>query len=437
MDLTRKFKLENFFIMATIISLAFENFQLIEVAGGAFKPTQVIAIIAIISIVVKRGLDQKAFIRCIAFCMLPLLPIYRINDMTEFFKTYLNYIVMVMFICFVMPNLKRVFNLDVEKYLKCFNVVISIVCILGILQFLMMNLLGVFFLDGVFGPFEFRGNAITQESGMYRAFSVFHEPSYFGWVCDIALAINLSVKTSKQSTNAFVVALTIISILVSLSSSAIWIMVIILALNLLIVKRTNKTQTMLALFAIVALVFVVFMFDLSFIGDSMLRLFTEKDIKGTSGYERITIPIEYIKKTMENYPFLGRGLGQQGDIDAVGQISTHKGIHNSVLSAIVTFGVISIFYYAWIVKIFFGKRFNRRLRKERILLFVATLGMYFSTGAFLSFDTFIFTIIIILFLDAIVKGKAINSNGEQLDAEADNIRNSTGVQYGKISEQMR
>ena len=400
----KNFKLEKFFIIAIIISLAFENFQLLEIAGGAFKPTQVIAILSIACIVLRRGIVRKSFMYCIAFLVIPLFPLYRINDMIEFLKTYLSYAIIVMFVCLVMPHLQKVFCTDFNKYLRCFNTVIAIVCVLGIVQFLMMNLFGIFFLDGVFGPFEFHPNLYGQEAGMYRAFSLFHEPSYFGWVCDIALAINLAFKNDggqKEIKRYSLIALIITAIFMSLSSSAIWIMVILLALNLLMIKRANKTHTILALAGVVVLVFVVTIFDFSFVSDSMSRLFTETNVEGTSAYERLVTPFEYIKKTMENYPLFGRGMGQEGNVDAVGIIGKYPGVHNSIFGAIVTLGLTAIAFYTWIVSRFFGKRFKKLFHKERILLFVSIFGMYFSTGAFISFDTFIFTAIILLFVGGI------------------------------------
>ena len=395
----KKINVEAVFIVLIIISLALENFRLFTIMGASFKPIQAIAALAVVYCFLFHAIDVKKIMWTIAFLAIPLAPLYRISDKTEFFKTYVIYAIIVVFVCFALPHLKKTFRENPKMYLSVFNTVITVLCILGIVQFILMNAFDIMFLEGIFGTFQFHFSATTIQSGFYRAYSLFHEPSYFGWVLDTALAINLIMLEKKPEPRKILfIIMLIITIILTISSSALWIMAMVLITYLFSIRKININMVIGALIVVGMLIVVVALIDVSFITNSMTRLFREINTENTSGYERITTPIEYIKATMQNYPLFGRGFGQEGEIDKVGIIGRFPGVHNAVLGLIVTLGLSSIPYYIWVAKQFLGSKYSKETRVKRIILFAAILGMYFSTGAHISFDTFHFTTVVILIL---------------------------------------
>lgn len=397
----KKLSAEKIFISLIIISLAFENFRLFTVIGASFKPIHAITVLAILYFLLFKSITFKKVMGSLIFLVIPLLPFYRINDTREFMKTYVIYAMMVLFITLVLPHLKEEFKHNFSGYYRLFNNVIIILCILGIIQFIAMNILGVELFGNIFGSFEYHTNVATQKSGLQRAFSLFHEPSYFGWVLDIALAINLVINDEREEKRKpFVLVLLVASILMTVSASAIWIMAIVLVIYLVSIRKISANALVIAPFIVIAGIALLYVFDFSFVTESLERLFKEIDTENTSTFERIKNPIEYVKATMQNYPVFGRGFGQEGYVDKIGKIGNYVGVNNSIFGSFVTLGLSSVVYYAWLVMQFFGK-YGRKNIVARVILLFAIFGMYFATGAFLSFDTFIFLIIVLMFISTI------------------------------------
>lgn len=397
----KKLSAEKIFISLIIVSLALENFRLFTVLGASFKPIHAITAVAILYYLFFKTITFKKIAGSLVFLVIPLLPFYRINDTREFIKTYVIYAMMVLFITLVLPHLKEEFKEDFSGYYRLFNNVIIIVCILGIIQFIAMNLFDRELFGDIFGSFEYHKNNATQKSGLYRAFSVFHESSYFGWVLDIALAINLVVKDEREEKRkSFLLVLLVASIIMTVSASAIWIMAIILVIYLISIRKISVNALIIAPFIVIGGIALLYLFDFSFVTESMERLFKEFNTENTSTFERIKVPIEYVKATMKNYPMFGRGMGQEGFVDAVGKIGNYTAINNSIFGSFVILGLSAIVYYVWLVMQFFGKFGKKNIVPRAILLFVV-FGMYFSTGAFLAFDTFIFLMIVFMFLSTL------------------------------------
>lgn len=394
----KKLSAEKIFIPLIIVSMAFENFRLFSVLGASFKPIHAIAAVAIIYFFFFKKITFKKVVGSLLFLVIPLAPLYRISDKKEFMKTYVIYAMMVLFITLVLPYLKEEFKEGFSGYYRLFNNVIIIVCVLGVIQFIAMNLFDYQIFGDIFGSFEYHTNNATKQSGLYRAFSLFHEPSYFGWVLDIALAINLVIKDEgEEKRKPFILVLLVASIIMTVSSSAIWIMAIILVIYLISIRKISVNAVLIAPIVVFAVVALLYLFDFSFITDSLNRLFSEINTENTSTFERIKNPIEYVKATMTHYPFFGRGMGQEGLVDAVGIVGKYKSVNNSIFGSFVTLGLTAIVYYVWLVMQFFGKYGKKNIITRVILMFVL-FGMYFSTGAFLSFDTFIFLAIVLMFL---------------------------------------
>ena len=115
------------------------------------------------------------------------------------------------------------------------------------------------------------------------------------------------------------------------------------------------------------------------------RVFSEQGHAGTSGYERLTLSKLYAERTVEIYPLFGRGIGQSGEVDAVGVIPSgiSDRANNSFYELIVNFGFSSIFLFSA-----FAFTAFRAIRREHLslLLYVSLTGILLSTGAYLSMD---------------------------------------------------
>lgn len=403
--------IEKFLLMLVISSLFFENVSVFYLFGGAIKLSQIAMIFSIVYGFLFHKHKAKEYLGMLFFLIFPLMPLYRINDIAEFLKSYMNYAIMVFFVCFALKGMRRVFCKDVSFYLKFFNIVVSIAAILAIIQFILMNLFGIFWLDGLWGDFQFHPSSYGMQIGFYRAYSVFHEPSYLGFICNIAIAINLVVPNSFYKDYKIRIRLLIlytISVLCTISTSAILIMaglfivyfLFSLKSDIRIIKRKTFAIIIFIVFFVIMFLVCVELFNISIPIVDMLyeRLFNETGNEGTSAYERIKTPLEYIRKTFENYPLFGRGIGQEGDIDAVKTIGLYAGVNNSIFGIIVNFGLSSMVFFICFINEFFSRKFKGKYLRQRAILFLSLIGMYLSTGAYISGDTFILTIITLLFL---------------------------------------
>lgn len=403
----KKVNVEGIFIILIIISLVLENFKLFTILGASFKPVQAVSAFAVVYCFLFHAIDVKKIMWTIVFLAIPLAPLYRINDKMEFFKTYVIYAIIVTFVCFALPHLKKTFLDNPKVYLKVFNAVMAVVAILGIVQFILMNLFGIMFLENIYGAFQFHNSSYGMESGFYRAYSLFHEPSFFGLALNIALAINLVTVGKEFSAKKIIfIIMLVIATIMTISSSAIWIMAAIFFVYFISIKKININMVFGVLIAIGVIVLIVALVDVSFIRNSMSRLFYETNNENTSAYERLVTPFDYIRATMQHYPVFGRGFGQIGNVDKVGIYGNYVGVHNGVFALFVIFGLSSIPYYLWLVRQFFGAKYKRESRFNRIILFVAIFGMYFSTGSCISFDTFHFTTLVIFILSGLEANNA-------------------------------
>ena len=105
--------------------------------------------------------------------------------------------------------------------------------------------------------------------------------------------------------------------------------------------------------------------------------------------------------TFNYYPLFGRGLGQEGNVDAVGVIGLYEGVNNSIFGIFVNFGSCAFIYMLFFVNFIMNKIKNNR---DYLLLIVALFGIYASTGAYLALDTFV-VLIIVLFVGDLPQNK--------------------------------
>lgn len=389
--ISKKNTFMDFVIRAIIVSILFENMQIISIMGAGFKLLHLILILCILRQLITRPLKLKALTLGIIFLLIPVLPLYRINDIVEWFKSYVIYVILVLFFVTSLEEFCHCFSQKRVTYVRFFIKTIAVSQVLGIIQFVMMNAFGVFFLKDFFGPFAFHHCQFGVSAGFYRAYSLFFEPSFFAWVCNAALAVLLYCGNNCFSTRKknWYLGLTLIALFSTLSSSGIIIGVCILVLNQFVFSKNAGKIFVACIGTFFVILFIWLFTDLL---SPIERLFYEINTENTSGYERLITPLLYIEQTFRYFPICGRGIGQEGYVDAVGVIGRYPGIHNALLGIIACFGLTSLFFYVPAIS-YCVKRVSEN--RKWALLLVSLGGIYISTGAFIAVDTFLFLILIL------------------------------------------
>ena len=381
----------SFIVKSTIICIALENVKIISIAGTELKPIHFVLILAALYCMLVNPIPVKHFVWGVFFLLLPVFPIYRIGNVVEWAKSYVIYVIMCLFMLFAMKHFISEFRKDAKRYVRLMLNVIVVLEILGIIQFIMMNLFGVFFLQDFWGIFQFHPSQFGMSGGLYRAYSLFYEPSFFAWVCNTSIAVCLFFDKGaiSRNTKLFNIILSIVAVMCSLASSGIAITLVIFAVFVLV---RSKNPLKIIGSVLVALMVVLLIAAFTDLLAPLNRIFTEIKTPNTSGYERLVTPILYAKRTLEYFPLFGRGLGQEGNVDAVGKIGLYTGVQNSVFGIVVWFGLSSLFFYvpAW-------KYCMKRLKENRrwLILLAMIVSIYASNGAFCSPDLFMFLVLLV------------------------------------------
>lgn len=376
----------NFLCVYMVISLFLENIKLFDILGAPFKPTHILFMTAIVIVFIKnrRIVKRRRLAAGIFYMFLPLWPLYRIADVTEWLKSYVVWIIITVYFVIAFPEFYDAFQNDRKKYIKMFIYLMMVVQTLAVIQFILMNFAGVMFLKDPFGVFQFAPSFTSIRSGLYRAYSVYHEPSFLGLMNGIGHACVLYTQKecllSGRAKKTFYV-LSTLAMLVSLSAIAMY-MYFITVLLYLLMTYWKKTS----FYGIIALgIIVVYLWNFTEILAPAKRIFIEYDTVNTSGYERMNAPMQYAMRTLQYYPLLGRGIGQAGDIDNVGKIQTAMSprANNSIFEVVVNFGFTSIFLFAMLIR-----QLIQRIKADRgyLLIALSLVGVLLSTGAYLSLD---------------------------------------------------
>ena len=388
---TNKTSVMRFVICSLIVSIVFENVKLFSVFGAAFKPIHVIMIISIAYNLLSRRLVAKDVVVGMFFLLLPILPLYRINDIMEWFKSYFVYAMIVAFFATSLRTFITVFKENYEKYVRLFLATIAFTQVLGVIQFICMNFLEYFFLLDFWGPFQFHANQFGMTNDFYRAYSLFFEPSFLAWVSNSSLCVVLFLNGTllQKRKRIFYILLSFVTIFCTLSASGI-VIALILVLIYLVYRSKNPEKSIISLIGgLIVLLLIMSFTDLL---APIKRIFVEINTKGTSGYERLVTPWLYVQETLKNYPIFGRGFGQEGMVDAVGIIGRYTGVQNSLYGVFVWMGLSGLLIV--IPALIYSAR---KIKENRcwIVLFINLVGIYMSTGAWCSVDTIIFLILLI------------------------------------------
>lgn len=386
-----KLKKWHIVISLLIISILFENMKLFGIMGTSFKPTHIVFLLAIIIGMSDRYVRARDVLIGVMFLLLPCLPLYRISDEVEWLKSYVIYALLISFFVFAFRGFLNEIREHPNYYIKLFVRTVSVAQILGIIQFISMNWFNYFFLRDIFGRFEYQTNIFNMTKGFYRAYSVFHEPSFFGLVtiCSITVLFLAGKRVFKNKEYMILLVLNIVSVFVSLSATC-----LISFLVLITIQQFVKDAPIAAkISSVLALGVVIITVSMSTtLMSPVMRLVTEVNRENSSGYERITTQIMYVKRTLQYYPLLGRGIGQEGDVDAVGTIGLYSATHNALAGIVVNFGLSALFIILPLLL-----QVIKKIRNNSIwaIVLACIVCIYASTGAYISVDTFNMVIIVI------------------------------------------
>lgn len=389
-------KFNHIIMILMTIAIYLENIMVARVMGAPLKPTHFIFIAATVFALVKRNfkIERRQFRWLFLLLLLPGFPLYRIHNVVEWMKSYVIWIIILCYMEIGFPFWYEKFQTSRKQYIKIFLYVMMGVQLLAIIQSVLMNLTGIMFLANAFGPFQFIESYVSARNGLYRAFSIFHEPSVLGWVNTTGLAVALYTKREKiLKRNVFniFIGLCFLTMIVSFSASGMYFFFIILLFYLMMTYKKKKSFAIL--FALCCLIPVLW--NCTDILSPMKRVFMEYNTVNSSGYERLNAPLQYAKKTLHYYPLFGRGIGQEGMIDAVGVIATADAsvANNSLYQVIMNFGTVAVF-----VIYYYFKYFVKNIRQDLLyfLCLINIIGVFVGTGAYISLDYLVVSNVLLL-----------------------------------------
>jgi len=379
-----------FILSLMMISILFENLTIANILGGALKFHHIVAILGIILCVFdgKLFINIKEFFISFFAILIPLLPLHRIKDSQEFFKTYLIYVLFILFLLLCFKKLKNAFRSNYSFFYNFFVIIIEFAVLFGILQFIFNNAFDLSSLNNIFGDLEFQKLNPGIVQGFRRANSIYHEPSYFGWICCLGLTLLLYDKNNFVKHKVLRYCLILAGVAVSFSTAAYFVTVVLIISFFFL--QENKLVTVVGMVSFL-LIFLIF-WNFAGISDVFNKVYTVRS-EGTSSYERFVSPFKYVINTFQHYPLFGRGMGQEGKIDLVGTVGRYDSVNNSIFGVFVVFGTTALFYIVLYFRTFFKYAKNDKLS---LIFLIMTFGMYLSTGAFLAFDTAIILIACLL-----------------------------------------
>ena len=391
------------------ICVVLENFMLFSAMGAPVQPSHLIFLIAILAALFGSELHVKKTNLAVALILfvLPLVPLYRISDTMEFIKSYVIYALDIVFICFAVPGIIEVLSEPkvYDKFLRILIGAITLAELFGILQFGINNAIGRDIAYGIFGRFESHVCLTSYKFGVYRAYSIFHEPSVFAWICSFGLAILLyKGKTVTENRKKLVLyyGINAVAMLTTLSTIGYVTYFLLLVCYFLLEKEINASK----LFLLVGLFVGVYLaMKYTNAANVVSRITVELNAENSSGYERTVVPLEYLKRTLKYYPVFGRGLGQVGNVDKVGIIGLTSGVNNSLIGIFIDFGLSAIIPIA-----FFAKKMITCLKYDRkfIIIVLNMLMILFSTGAYMALSVVVVQVCsFLLYFDPIKKSNQL------------------------------
>lgn len=277
-------------------------------------------------------------------------------------------------------------------------------------KFLMMNnifaivtcVIGLYIVIAIYSnsllPFEFIWNFTRSDVTSYvfnngdisfvRMRSIFSEPSYFGFYLNTILAMNY-LNSTHIKVNKKISTVISISILLTLSYSAIAIMLLITTVYILSEKqeRLKKNRRKSLFVALIIIMFIIIMYIL--FQDFFNSVFIQRTIEtftntNNSGYSRLFGSWKYVN---ENNFLLGNGLGHTPAI---------WNIYAYMISDLGIFGLIYFVVVTWFIV-----KSNKKLG-------VFFIVMNFSKGGYLSSSFWMFFLLTMIYSNTKEKYNDLN-----------------------------
>jgi hypothetical protein len=341
---------------------------------GSFKilPIQLFALFfAFFLLTIKT--KPSTHVTTILYSFVPLFGVINASDIAQFLVSYLVYLILIVFYFYGSVIINRINIHVIDKSLKLFWFFLFLSSVFSIFQFILANYYDPQIAYNFFGSFQFHPHLDNQIFGIYRATSVFYEPSFLGIMAYVGITTIILLK-DKIKINLFYFNLYLFSFLTSLFlsfSTTAYISLFIFLFILIFYK--SKTLTFFILIILISSIFIFQdIINISRI-DSIF-------IENTSGYARVTYPLLMTIEILEKLPLFGRGLGQIGIYD---ETLTFNGyIFNAWLGIVYTFGFSSLFFLIPFFRSFFKVNHFKELNKIKNIILISIFLVFSSTGEF-------------------------------------------------------
>ena len=277
-------------LIVSFVSLSFSLFSLED-----YHVTGAIFFISVICLFLLKEISIYKLCTCLIFMMYVLfLAAFNFNDLDvfEYLKTFLQFLLFIF--VGILSFGKRYLTIDqVSKFLISVTIVILFFEMLQVVEQMIFNSYQSWFYFDAFsistavdvGRFE---SASLQ--GYMRPVSIYHEPGYLAFALLLVFVLN-----DNLVKNRIVFYAAFLGIIFSMSS-----LMQMFLLLYLILTRFGRSYYLLPLGAIAFVILVYFSYDF-FRFDEVFRV-------GTSGYERVTVPVNLLSEKLRSN-FFGVPLG--------------------------------------------------------------------------------------------------------------------------------
>lgn len=401
---TRSRSFYHLVVSLIFFSVVLFNLRISSIFGRGILITEVLILIAIV-MNCRNMLNLKLLLVLIFLASVPLLSLFYVSNYTDFIKSYLQYLLYVLFICVICTVEAR------SKYFVAFNNGGVILVAFGFVQFVVRGLSISKYRMLVHNPYgNYAFSSVLGESfvgGIPRVNSLLYEPSIFGLLCIVMIAIEIFMSRRTNEYRKWRLSLFAAGVLMSgsiLAYSGLMMFGIVLAFS----KLQSVGGLLLRVILVIGMSCIVF-------SDYFLRRANEVFIAGTSGYYRIVAPIKLIADRVGDGDYFGIGLGQLENILTSNQYNymlkqSYTGLRMGTTIDNVLFMLILTFGIGFLpMLILFLSRAFQNTNRDNIYVLISFVLVSFSTGGF-NFIYFNIVLAILILVWRFDKNENINYN---------------------------
>lgn len=387
------------------VGIVLMNFQLFNVAGFNFTVGTLVYLLlsTYLGLVHQLKVKLRDILIAHGLVFLSLALGFWASDVTEYFKSFGQLYIMLLFIILVSSiHFRELVFLPYS--VKIFFYVAIVAGAYLILQFILMNFFGDYSLLNPFGKFTFTAPgsepySVSPLASIKRPNAFFYEPSVAGGFFTFSLAIALSSPFTSNRLRRLTILICSAATVLTFSLSGIFNLFIIFLLSVYI--SSNKKRGTLLLWSILGVTIAIFL--LTGWGYLLLDRLLNINIEGTSAYYRVVAPTKLLADSLKEFPF-GHPLGQVEYIETKEymvnwEFGSNTNIDNSFFFASYYFG---LFGALGSMAIFGLLLRSVLLRRQSAIMLMALLLLLGQTGALWSPNTVLiigFSIIMIKYLE--------------------------------------